>query len=256
MKDPLQKGFTLVEVMIVMIVSAVLFGLVFAFFWEYWQYAEKSQSDIDTFTTRLDASDYIRDVVGTTSGLIIQNSIPDPNTAVPETAGSSYWRIIHPVPSNIAVSGSEDKPILYFKRFAQDSSRNFIFNGTNPYENESLVYLSRQGELRVRDLANPAAAGNTLITTCPPSLATSSCPADKMLVDGIASVDVRYFSRSGNLLDYTPYWDPDLGAFVNGPDFPAVQVVEYTLNISKTAATQSTATTKSSTIIRVALRNT
>lgn len=251
-----QKGFTLVEVMIVMIVSSILFGLVFAFFWEYWQYAEKSQSDIDTFTTRLDASDYIRDVVGTTSGLIIQNSIADPNATVPETTGSNYWRIIHPVPSNIAASSTEDKPILYFKRFSQDSSKNFIFNGTNPYENESLIYLNRQGELRIRDLANPAATGNTLVTTCPPSLASPSCPADKLLIDGIASVDVRYFSRSGNLLDYTPYYDATLGAYVNGPDFPAVQVVEYTLNVAKTAATQSTTTTKSSTIIRVALRNT
>ncbi len=256
MRARLQKGFTLVEVMIVMIVSSILFGLVFAFFWEYWQYAEKSQSDLDAFTSRLDASDYIRDVVGTTSGLIIQNSIADPNAAVPESPGGSYWQVIHPIPSNIPVSSTEDKPILYFKRFSQDSSKDFILNGTNPYENESVIYLNRQGELRVRDLANPAAVGNTLVTTCPPNLASSSCPADKLLIDGIESVDVRYFSRSGNLLDYTPYFDPVLGTTVNGPDFPAVQVVEYTLNIAKTAFTQSTSTTKNSTIIRVALRNT
>lgn len=252
----LEKGFTVVEVLIVTVISSVLFGLVFSFFWEYWQYAEKSQSDIDTLTSRLDASDYIREQVGTTSGLVVQNSIPDPNANVPETAGSSYWIEIHPIPSNIATSSSEDKPILYFKRFSQDSAKNFIMNGTTPYEDEHIIYLNRQGELRVRDLANPAAAGNALVTSCPPSLASASCPEDKRLIDAVQSLDVRYFSRSGNLLDYTPYYDSELGTYVNGPDFPAVQVVEYTLNVAKTAATQSSQTTKSSTVIRVALRNT
>lgn len=271
MKFRNSAGFTIVEVMIVTVVSSILFGLVFSFFWEYWQYAEKSQSDIDTFTSRLDASDYIREAVGTTSGLITQNSIADTNAVVPATVGSSYWKIIHPIPSNIPVSSAADKPILYFKRYAQDSAKEFILNGSSPYENEHVIYLSRQGELRVRDIANPSAVGNALITTCPPSSASSSCPADKLLIGGLQSVDVRYFSRSGNLIDYTPSCDPDLGictpddeygcdtsspGCVAGPDFPSVQVVEYTLNIAKTAATQSTQTTKSSTVIRVALRNT
>lgn len=257
MTNQLQKGFTLVEMLIVTLLSSLIFGLVFSFFWDYWQYAEKSQSDIDAFVSRLDASDYIREVAGTTSGLITQNNIADPNAGAPDPiAGSNYWLTIHPYPETITAPSSIDKPILYFKRFSQDTSRNFIFNGVSPYEDDYVIYLNRDRELRVRSLANPAAIGNALKTSCPPALATASCPADKLLINNVDSVGTKYFSRSGNLIDYTPYFDPVLGETINGPDFPSAQVLEFTLNLSRAAFTQTTSTTKSSTIVRVALRNT
>jgi prepilin-type N-terminal cleavage/methylation domain-containing protein len=252
-----QKGFTVIELLVVIIASSLIMAVTFNFFWQYWQYAEKSQSDLDVLTSRLDLSDYIRETVGTTSGLIDQNSIADPNANVPDaTAGTNYWQAIHPVPGTTTTSSSVDKPILYFRHFSQDKNNNFIMNGANPYEDEYVVYLSKKGELRVRTLANSSASGNALITSCPPAAATSSCPPDKLLIDGLSSVAVRYFSRSGNLLDYTPTYDSSTGTYVNGPDFPAVEVIEYTVNISKTPATQTANTTQSSTVIRVALRNT
>lgn len=262
MNDKPQNGFTLVEMLIVTVLSSLLFGLVFSFFWNYWQYAEKSQSDIDAFVSRLDVSDYIREIAGTTSGLITQNNIADPNSNTPDPAtSSSYWLPIHPQPETIAYSASADEPILYFKRFSQNASKEFIFNGVSPYEDEYVIYLSRDRELRVRSLANAAAAGNGLQTTCPPSLATASCPADKLLIDNVDSVGTKYFSRSGNLIDYYPCGedpciDPDTGDPIYGPDFQAAQVLEFTINLSKAAFTQSTSTTQNSTIIRVALRNT
>lgn len=251
-----QKGFTISELLVVIVVSSLLMGLVFNFFWQYWQYAERSQSDLDTFTSRLDVGDFIREAVGTSTGLITQNSIEDTNANVPDpVAGSTFWLTIHAVPSTITLSAA-DQPVLYFKRFSQNSSRQIIYNGTTPYEDEYVIYLNSGGELRVRTLANPSATGNAAATSCPPALATASCPSDRMLIDGIQSIERQYFSRSGNLIDYTPVYDPELGAYVEGPDFPVVEVVEYTLNVAKTPSTQSTATTKSSTIIRIALRNT
>jgi prepilin-type N-terminal cleavage/methylation domain-containing protein len=252
-----QKGFTVIELLVVIVASSLIMAVTFNFFWQYWQYAEKSQSDLDVLTSRLDLSDYIRETVGTTSGLIDQNSIADPNANVPDaSAGTSYWQSIHPVPGTTSPSSSVDKPVLYFKHFSQDKNNNFIMNGANPYEDEYVIYLSKKGELRVRALANSSASGNALITSCPPSAATSSCPSDKLLIDGLSSVAVRYFSRSGNLLDYTPTYDSSTGTYINGPDFPAVDVIEYTVNISKTPSTQTATTTQSSTVIRVALRNT
>jgi type II secretory pathway pseudopilin PulG len=251
-----QKGFTVIEILIVTLMASALVGLTFNFFWQYWQYSEKAQSDLDVFTSRLDASDYIREMVGTTSGLITQNSLSDIHANVSDpTDGSNYWLTIHPVPQTLT-TGASDQPLLYFRHFSQDKNKNFIFNGTDPYEDEYVLYLNNTGQLRIRSLANTSAIGNVLTTSCPPAIATSACPADKMLIDSISSVAVRYFSRAGNLLDYTPYWDSTLGAYVNGPDFPAVEVVEYTLNVSKKAFTQNSDTTKSSTIIRIALRNT
>lgn len=250
------NGFTIVEVLMVTMISSLLFGLVFSFFWQYWQYAERAQTDIDTFTNRLDVSDYIRETVGTTSGLITQNGIADPNANAPDpTAGTDYWETIHAIPGTKNTSAS-DQPLLYFRRFSQNASKDFIMNGLNPYEDEYAIYLSNTGELRVRTLPNPSAAGNVLKRSCPPAAASASCPADKVLVKDVASITSRYFSRSGNLLDYTPQPDPDTGEMINGPDFPAVEVLEYTINIAKKAFTENTNTTQNSTIIRIALRNT
>ena len=251
-----QKGFTVVELLVVIVATGLIMGLVFNFFWQYWQYAEKSQSDLDAFTARLDISDYIRENVGTSSGLITQNSITDPNANVPDAvAGANYWETVHPVPGTKNTNTAQDQSLLYYKRFSQDNTKNFIFNGTNPYEDEFVMYLNRSGEIRVRTLANSNAAGNGQTTSCPPEIATTTCPADKFLIGDVSSVAVRYFSRSGNLLDYTPVYDPVLDSFVYGPDFPSVEVIEYTINIAKKAFTQTSDTTKSSTIIRIAIRN-
>ena len=251
-----RNGFTIVEVTIVIVAAGLIFGLVFSFFWQYWQFAEKAQSDSDVLTERLDTSDYIREIVGTSSGLITQNSIIDSNANVVDgTAGAGYWLTIHSVPQTTATTSS-DQPILYFKRFSQNSSKAFIMNGTSPYEDQYVIYLSNNGELRVRTLKNTAATGNILTTSCPPTVATSTCPADKVLIKNVESIGARYFSRSGNLIDYTPYYDSDAGVWVNGPDFPVVEVVEYTIKVSKAAFTQTTNTTQSETIIRIALRNT
>lgn len=252
----LSKGFTIAEVAIVIVAGGIIFGLVFSFFWEYWQFAEKSQSDSDVFTQRLDTADYIREVVGTSSGLITQNSLVDSNTNVVDgVAGAGYWLTIHSVPQTIT-SSSSDQPILYFKRFSQDSSKAFIMNGTSPYEDEYVIYLSNTKELRVRTLKNNSATGNVLTTSCPPAVATSTCPSDKVLIKDVESIATRYFSRSGNLIDYTPVFDSGSGTWVNGPDFPVVEVVEYNIKVSKAAFTQSTNTTQSETVIRIALRNT
>lgn len=251
-----KAGFTIVEVTIVIVASGIIFGLVFSFFWEYWQYAEKAQADNDTFASRLDASDYIREIVGTSSGLITQNSIVDSTANVVDPiAGAGYWIMMHSIPQTFT-SSSSDQPLLYFKRFSQNSSKDFIMNGSAPYEDQYVMYLSDTNELRIRTLKNNSATGNILVKSCPPSSATTTCPTDKVLIGSVESVAVRYFSRSGTLIDYTPYYDVAIGATVNGPDFTSVEVIEYTIKVSKKAFTQTTNTTQSETIIRIALRNT
>src|SRR6185437_3711802 len=109
-------------------------------------------------------------------------------------------------------------------------------------------------ELLLRSLANPAAANNRLKTSCPPSLATASCPADRLIAGDLTSIDTRYFSRSGNPIDYTSIIDPTTGDYI-GPDFPAVDVAELTLHLKRTNLVNNGATTIDETIVRVALRN-
>ena len=69
---------------------------------------------------------------------------------------------------------------------ASDSDRNYIIDPStgSPYMNE-LVYFKSGKTLYKRVLANPAATGNSLKTSCPESLASSTCPADRKLVGNV-----------------------------------------------------------------------
>lgn len=251
-------GFTITELLIVIIMSSLFTLLVMLFAFDMWRASATQEAEIDTLQTRFNASDTLRDEIGTSSGLIIQNSITDSNTLVPDTSipGNNYWLPIHAVPgtANLPAAGSYT-PLIYFRRYSFNSSKQYIMNGTSPYEDQYILYLDgSKKSLMQRTLVNPSATGDRLKTTCPPALATSSCPADKVIAANLKSVAMRYFSRTGNLIDYTSITDPNTGAYI-GPDFPAVEVLEFTLNLSKNPAFSSTNTVQNSTIIRIALRN-
>jgi hypothetical protein len=129
-------------------------------------------------------------------------------------------------------------------------------NGAQPYEDEYVLYMDGSTKkLLLRSLANSNAPGNRLVTSCPPALATSTCPADKVIAENLASIDTRYFSRTGNLIDWTSVYDINTSTYI-GPDFTSVDVIELKLNITKKAIFQQTNSTINSTTIRVALRNT
>jgi hypothetical protein len=66
---------------------------------------------------------------------------------------------------------------------------------------------------------------------------------------------MRYFSRTGNLIDFTSVTDAVTGEYI-GPDFTVVDVAEYTLNITKKPFLQKTNATVNKTTVRIALRNT
>lgn len=253
-----QYGYTIVELLVAISISGVLIGLVLAFTISYSRYAASLQVVSDSFVSRLNISDYFREKLGTSSGMITQNSISDTNTGNPDTTitPAYFWKMLHAIPGNISNGSSGTiTPVFYFKRFSQNSTGAYIMNGVNPYEDEYVLYMDNTDKtLNVRYIANPSATGNKLKTTCPASIATSTCPADAKLIDNVQSVDVRYFSRSGNLIDWQSIYDSVTATYI-GPDFPTVEVVELKVNTTTKATFQSNQL-NSSTIIRVAIRNT
>ena len=251
-------GFTLAELLIVMLVTGFFVTLVMYFTFSYWRYTYLLEADQETLTTRLNAGDIIRENVGTSSGLILQNGIPDPhpNNVDPLDGSGQYWEKIHAVPGNKTASTGSAASIVYFRRFSFDATNNIIMNGTQPFEDEYIMYIDgTTKELRMRTLANPSAIGNRLKTSCAPAFVSPTCPADRVIAAGVASIDMRYFSRTGNLVDWTSIYDSLLGTYI-GPDFTVVDVVEFKLNLVKKPILQQTNATVNNTVIRVALRNT
>jgi prepilin-type N-terminal cleavage/methylation domain-containing protein len=256
MRNRSSAGFTLVELLISMVLVSFFSSLILYFTFSFWRYGFSLQADEDTLTSRLNAGDIIREGIGTSAGLIIQNSLTDTHVMAPDPNNNSYWLPVHAVPGTTTVpAAGQYKPIVYYQRYSFDSAGNYIMNGNQPYQDEYVLYLDGATQsLMLRSLANPDAAGNRLKTSCPPSQSSISCPPDKTVAANLASVATRYFSRTGNGINWMSIFDTDTNSYA-GPDFPAVEVVEFTLNISQKTTFEKTAGTSSTTIIRIALRN-
>lgn len=252
-----QSGFTLPELLVVMFVSSLFTGLMLFFMISYWRYGLMLEADLDTLTSRLNAGDYLREAINPASGMIIQNSIADANTLNPDPAISpaNFWLPIHAIPGPVGIgSAGSITSLVYFKRPSISTSNMVIMNGLQPYEDEYILYLDgTTKKLMSRTLSNPFAANNRLKTSCPPP-GTTSCPADREVASDISSVEMRYFSKTGNLIDHTSSFDTAENIYT-GPDFPVVEVIEFKLNLAKKPAFQTTNSTVNSTVVRVALRN-
>ncbi|HEX8226816.1 MAG TPA: hypothetical protein VF572_03015 [Candidatus Saccharimonadales bacterium] len=253
-----QRGITIVELVVVIMMTGLFTTIIMTYTIGYWRYGYMLEADLSTLTTRLNAGDFIRSGIGPSSGLITQNSIPDQHTAVPDPAFTSgyHWELVHAVPGNVPMPAKGAvTPLLYYQRPSAATNGEYIMNGTQPFEDEYIMYLDGTTKsLRQRSLANPNATGNKLQTSCPDNAVSPTCPADKTVASELASIDMRYFSRTGNLVDHTSITDPVTGAFI-GPDMTAAEVVEFNLNIVKKTQLQTSNSISNSTIIRVALRN-
>jgi prepilin-type N-terminal cleavage/methylation domain-containing protein len=256
-----QQGFTLPELITVMVITIIFTSMIMVFTFDYWRGSASLQNDLETYVGRLNAGDRLRNYLNSASGLMSQNSLPDahPNNPDTSTGSNTYWIPIHAVPGSIPVGAAgTTTPVIYFRQPALDTSKNIIMNGSTPYENEYVLYLDgTKHAMLLRTIANSAAPGDAAVSSCPLSLATASCPADKTIAENLSSVDMRYFSRTGNLIDYTSITDPNsdpAGAYI-GPDFTAVEVVEFNLHTFKKSTLHGGQDTSSQTIIRIALRN-
>lgn len=253
-----QSGITLVELLVVMVLTTAITLMVLSFAIDFWGSNATLQTDLDTYVTRSNAGDSLREALNVSSGLITQNSLADSYPLAPDPSDGTgqYWDVIHAIPGTTSIgSAGTYTPVIYWQAPATDDDKNILLNGDQPFENEFVLYLNgTTKELLMRKIANPNAPDNSTTTTCPAANATTSCPADRVVAENVSSVATRYFSRSGNLLDYTSITDPLTGDYI-GPDFTSVEVVELTLNLYKKSTINGAQDTINSTIIRVAIRN-
>lgn len=266
-----QSGFTLVEMLIVVIMTTVLSMIIFGIGYQYLKQAAKLSAQTSFYSERLNVGDYLRQNIGLSTGLINQNSITDSNRLVsdPSDVTNTRWQKIHAIPGAFG-SSSTVTPIVYYSQDAQTSSGASIMNGSSAYQNEFIMYHDGVSkELRLRILANPSASQNAAKTTC--ATATQTCPRDKVLLTGVQTVEMRYFSRSGDDIDFRSSCDPDayfcagtspsrcqqVAPYTgcNGLDFSQVEVVQFKLKVQKTIESDRNHMIYNSTVIRIALRN-
>lgn len=96
-------------------------------------------------------------------------------------------------PSNL-LSWQSSASTLVLAIAAQDSGHNILFDDAHDYvttKNNYIYFLSNH-TLYKRILAAPK-SGNSAVTTCPAASASSSCPADKVVLQNVNSFSVQYF---------------------------------------------------------------
>lgn len=259
-KNPIREehGLTVVELLVVMVVSGILATTVTAYALNFWGSSASLENSQETLVTRLNSGDYLRELLDSSGGLITQNDIQDNNVGKPEPTDSTgkYWLIMHAVPTTFNMGANNTiVPVLYTRRPSIDTSKNIVLNGTIPYEDNVLLYLNgTTKQLLARTLSNTGATNNRAKTSCPKSVATNNCPADVIVAENVKNVATRYFSRSGNTIDYTSITDPATGKYI-GPDYPSVEVVELNITFYLKARLHNAGDSTNQTVIRVALRN-
>lgn len=174
-----EHGFTIVELTIVIsvtsIIAVVFLGVITNYFVTITRNNELADMTINSQNLLRTTVENIR--FG--NGVETTNTISDPNAPSGgwNTSNASFVIVI-PVP-------------------AVDNSKNYIVDpGTgSPYMNE-LVYYKNGSSLYERILANPNAAGNSLHTSCPASLATGSCRADPLLATYVSSMNFTLYDQN------------------------------------------------------------
>ena len=172
------RGFTLVELVVVLTVFAIIgvtfLGLVGNYFVTITRTEELSDMTVQSQNLLRTTVENIR--FG--NGVEQSNQITDPNQPGGWSTSNTNFVIILSVP-------------------AVDSSHNYIIDPDtgSPYMNE-LVYYKNGSTLMQRTLANPSATGDTLMTSCPPALATATCPADKQLATYVNSMVFTLYDQN------------------------------------------------------------
>jgi prepilin-type N-terminal cleavage/methylation domain-containing protein len=179
-----QAGFTLVELMIVMIVTTIL-SLTIAAFVETWLQQESlSTARTNLLSNAENALDMINNDIKLSGSVDSDNRWADANGP----GGNQYgW-----------TSGSQ---ILVLAKAAVDSSNNIIFSDPSKYitQKDNEIYYLSGTTLYRRTLAS-SSSGDAAVTTCPTALATPTCPADEVVATGVSNLTFTYYDASENVV--------------------------------------------------------
>lgn len=181
---PRANGFTLVELMIVMSVTAIMTMVVMNFMADNLVastvenaradllHEEQSALDLATYDIRLSAA-------------ADDNNRWQDNYA-PGAPGNLY-------------SWSSNSSTLILATAAQDIHNNILFADANNYitNKDNYIYFVKNGTLYKRILPAPV-ANNSALQTCPKASATSSCPPDKELLHNVTTFTVKYYDGQNN----------------------------------------------------------
>jgi prepilin-type N-terminal cleavage/methylation domain-containing protein len=176
------KGFTITELLIAVTLGSMLSITLFTvtiFF-----YGGVIRNDVQARLI-VESQNVLRRVVEdlrTGSGVLVSNTIADTN----EPSGG--W------------TTSNTDLILIISTPSQNNTREFISDTLNGgFYHDEIIYYADGVNLYKRILANPNATGNRAKTTCPPTISTPSCPADRRLTENFADMNFVFYDQDDSI---------------------------------------------------------
>lgn len=172
------RGFTLVELNISLIIISILSVSLLVVFTNFFVIMTRTNALVDM---TVDSQGLLRTTV---EELRYGAGVRQSNTITDANAPASGW------------DTDNANFVIVIAVPAIDADRNYIIDSStgSPYMNE-LVYFRSGSILYKRILAHPGATGNSLKTSCPASLATATCPADRKLVDTIKTMTFTLYDQ-------------------------------------------------------------
>ncbi len=185
-----EGGYSLIELLVAISTTAILLLVGSNFVLDGTLSANVDYNRTVVQSNTKTAVDIVARTVRSARSVENQNSQPDPN---PPISGNAYsWN---------GTSGTDSTLILAVP--ARDTSGNIMYlDGlhNNLYTNDVIFYLDPTTKRLYKRVIANGIAGNAAKTTCPPSLATSSCPADAIIVEDIASLSTQFYDDSNALV--------------------------------------------------------
>ncbi len=173
-------GFTLVETVIALAVTSILMFIIIDFMTN----SIIQYSDTEIRSQLLNEAQSSLDVISNDirlSGNTDSNNRWSDNNA-PGAPDDTY-------------SWESDSDTFVLASAVEDTSGNIIFEDPALYipQKNNKVYFKNNNTLYKRTIAAPV-ANNSTKTTCPSNLATSNCPADRVLLNNLNAFSVKYYN--------------------------------------------------------------
>jgi prepilin-type N-terminal cleavage/methylation domain-containing protein len=186
-----QNGFTLIELMVVVLVMGILSVALANFIFGWMNTAGLQQVRSNLQYDAEYALDTVNNDIMLSGSVDSTNRWPDPNGP----GGNYGW--------------TSNSQTLILAKVATDSSGNPIFLDSTDYitqKDDEIYYLS--GTTLYRRTLSSGTSGDSAVTTCPPSLSTSSCPPDMTVATNVSAWSVAYYGANNNVVS------PDLARSV------------------------------------------
>ena len=183
-----EQGYTLIELITAVTISSILLVGMLGFLVNSIANNSVRSARADLLREAQLALDVIVKDIRLSAVVDTNNRIEDSNSPDAVATGGLGWE--------------SDSDTLVLATAVEDTSDNIVFADAAHYitEKNNIVYYINDSKLYKRTIAADI-PDNDFITSCPPNLATTLCPADRLSIDNVQNLVFRYFDATDAEVD-------------------------------------------------------